>query len=81
MFLDNLERKNRIQKKMFRENCSENVVSEIYKKDNFCPQNPPKILNAFMVFLVFVFFFLKVILWKHKLFVHKFETPYPEQFP
>ena len=33
-----------------RENCFKNVVSEIYKKNEFCPQNPPKIVNVFYGF-------------------------------
>ena len=46
---------------MFMENFVENVVSEIYKKNNFCLQNPPKIVNAFMDFVLFLFavFFLE----------------------
>ena len=45
----------------FRENCFENVVSEIHKNDLFCPYNPPKIRNDFMFaifFYIYIFFFL-----------------------
>ena len=54
---------------MIRENCFKNKVSEIYKKKYFCPPNPPKIVNAFMVylwFMVYLHFFLEVELWTQK---------------
>jgi len=55
MFLDVLEFRVENKKKLFRENCFENLVSEINQKKSFCPQNPPKILNVFIVFC-FCFF-------------------------
>ena len=36
----------RKQKKLLKKNCIENMVSEIYQKNQFCPQNPPNILNV-----------------------------------
>ena len=71
-------------KKMFRENCFENVVSEIYQKNQLCPQNPPKIVNVFIVFCFYSFqlshFFLKVVLWTHKPHFFKSETTLSKQF-
>ena len=74
----------RKQKQNLRENCFENVVSEIYQENLFCPQNPPKILNVFMVFqfyfILFLHFFLKVVLWTHRPFFLKSETTFSKQF-
>ena len=53
MFLDILEF--RVQKKNW-ENCFENLVSEIYQKGKFGPQNPQKTVNVFIVFFFFSFF-------------------------
>ena len=82
MFLDilgfRIERRRKI-----RENCFKNVVPGIQKRTS-CPCNLPKILNAFNFFffqlLLVFYFFLKVVLWTHKFFFHKSETPFSEQF-
>ena len=51
MFLDILKfREGKEKKKLFSENCFKNVVSEIQKKNLFCPQNPPKIVDVFFFF-------------------------------
>ena len=61
------------RRNFFKENCFEIVVSENHKNFLFCPYNPPKILNAFMIvsfyFLYFVALFLKVVLWTHQPFL------------
>ena len=61
IFQDNFEFRVEEEKKLIRENCFENVVSEIYQKNLFLAKNLPKILNVFMVlhlnfFLVFALF-------------------------
>ena len=47
------------------------------KKNQFCPKNPPKIVDAFMFFPCF---FLKVVLQKQRPFFHKKETTFLKQF-
>ena len=64
---------------MVRENFFENLVSQIYKKNKFFPQNPPNIGNT-LFFLFFCIFFLKVVLWTHKQFFHIFKTVFLEFF-
>ena len=80
----NLNRKKK--EKIFRENCFENVVSKIHKNYQFCPNNLPKIGNAFMLIFFFQFFsfciFFKIVLWTHQLFFifDKSETTFSKQF-
>ena len=57
MFLDIFGSRIENKQKMFRDNCFENLVSGIYKKNQFCPQNPLKIVNVFIVFFYFILFF------------------------
>ena len=72
-------------KKMFRETFFENLISEVHKKDLFCPYSPPKIRNDFK-FLVFSFFsfctfFLKVILWAHNFCLTYLRPHFQNRFP
>jgi hypothetical protein len=70
MFLDIL--KFWIEKKIIRENCFGNVVSEILKRTSF--------YVFFFFFFSFRTFFLKVVLWTHRLFSHKSETTFSKLF-
>ena len=47
-----------------------------------CPQNWPKIVDAVVFFFCsFLHFFLEVVLWTHRPFVHKSETTFLNSFP
>ena len=74
------------RRKFFKENCFEIVVSENHKNDLFCPYNPPKILNAFMIvsFYFFIFcctFSKSSFVDTSAFFVDKSETTFSKQFP
>ena len=78
---ESLEKK---AKKIFRENCLEIVVSESYKKNQFCPQNPPKIVITFMVFSFYFSqfsLFLKVGLWTQSNFFTNMRQYFQNCFP
>ena len=60
MFFDIIDFRVENNKKLFWENCFENLVSEIHKKNKLRPQNPPKIVDAFMFFFVFNLIFFVV---------------------
>ena len=51
--------RNRKQKKTFQENCFENVVSEIHKKEWFCSYNSQRLGTLFYVFFLFFSLFYK----------------------
>ena len=49
------------------------------KEEVIWPQNPQKIVDIFMFFLVKKKLFLKVVVWTHGTFVHKSETTFLKQ--
>ena len=61
MFFDILDFRVENNKKLFRENCFENLVSEIHKKNKLRPQNPPKIVDAFIFFFYFFYFTIFIL--------------------
>ena len=67
---------------MARENFFENLVSQIYKKNKFFPQNPPESSKYWerFIFSFLLHFFLKVVLWTHKQFFHIFKTVFLKNF-
>ena len=79
-----------VTQKNVKENCFENVVSEIYKKNLFGRHNPPMIVNVFMFFCFYfcfnlLHFFLKLFVGHIGYFClqiwdHTFKTVFPKQF-